>query len=192
MPALPETYHGEGAHVITFNGRDILAVNNEPCGENGVGGFDLYDVTDPAAPKPLVRGFGDQSTETEDDIGNPFMSTEPDPDHGAPQSNHSIFLWQDGAKLYAVTVDNLELHDVDIFDVTNPAAPKFIADIDLVALAEEQNFELVDGTEANGTIFHHDMVVKKIGNVQTMLVSYWDCRLRQAQRQRPDLADVHR
>ncbi len=32
-------------------------------------------------------------------------------------------------------VDNTELHDVDIFDITNPRDPKFIADVDLVALA---------------------------------------------------------
>ena len=71
-------------------------------------------------------------------------------------------------------MDNEELHDVDIFDVTNPAAPKFIADLDLVALADEQNFDLVDSAALGNSIFHHDMVVKKIGNVQTMLVSYWD------------------
>ena len=171
MPALPETYHGEGAHVTTFNGRDILAVNNEPCGENGVGGFDLYDVTNPAQPTTLVQGVGDQSTDEPEGVGlgdTTQVGTE------VPNSNHSIFLWQDGSKLYAVTVDNTELHDVDIFDVTNPAAPEFIADVDLVALADEEGFELIDGAEANGTIFHHDMVVKKIGSVQTMLVSYWD------------------
>ena len=89
-------------------------------------------------------------------------------------SAHSIFLWQDGGKLYAVIVDNTELHDVDIFDVTDPAAPKFIADFDLVALADEQNFDLVDSSAHGDSIFHHDMVVKKIGAVQTMLVSYWD------------------
>ena len=91
-----------------------------------------------------------------------------------PNSAHSIFLWQDAGKLYAVIVDNTELHDVDIFDVTTPAAPKFIGDFDLVALADEQNFDLVDSSALGNSIFHHDVVVKKIGAVQTMLVSYWD------------------
>ena len=91
-----------------------------------------------------------------------------------PSSAHSIFLWEDKDKLYAVIVDNLELHDVDIFDVTDPTAPKFIADVDLVALADEQNFDLIDNSALGNSIFHHDVVVKKIGNVQTMLVSYWD------------------
>ena len=171
VAALPETYHGEGAHVVTFNGRDILAVNNEPCGEKGVGGFDLYDVTNPAAPKPLVRGAGDQSSDEPEGVG--LGDTTQDPT-AVPTSAHSIFLWQDGGKLYAVIVDNIELHDIDIFDVTDPTAPKFIADIDLVALADEQNFDLIDNSALGNTPFHHDMVVKKIGAVQTMLVSYWD------------------
>ena len=188
MPARTDCYHGEGAHVVTFKGRDILAVNNESCGPTDedaiLGGFELYDVTNPAQPvwltkdaDPLAPGDqmpGDRSTETEADLGNPFMSTEPTPGVNVGTSAHSIFLWQDGAKLYAVIVDNIEFHDVDIFDVTNPAAPEFIADIDLVALAEEQNFDLIDNSAFGNSIFHHDMVVKKIGNVQTMLVSYWD------------------
>ena len=170
VPALPETYHGEGAHVVTFNGRDILAVNNEPCGANGVGGFDLYDVTNPAAPVTLVKGAGDQSS---DDPATGAGDTTQDPTQ-VPNSAHSIFLWQDAGKLYAVIVDNTELHDVDIFDVTTPATPKFIGDFDLVALADEQNFDLVDSSALGNSIFHHDVVVKKIGAVQTMLVSYWD------------------
>ena len=171
VPALPGTYHGEGAHVVSFNGRDILAVNNEPCGANGVGGFDLYDVTNPAQPRALVRGAGDQSSDLPENVGagdTTQVATE------VPNSAHSIFLWQDGSKLYAVIVDNTEFHDVDIFDVTDPSAPQFIADIDLVALAEEQNFDLVDSLGLGNSILHHDMVVKKIGSVQTMLVSYWD------------------
>ena len=171
VPALPETYHGEGAHVVTFNGKDILAVNNEPCGVNGVGGFDLYDVTNPANPVTLVQGAGDQSSDEPAGIG--LGDTEQDP-AVVPNSAHSIFLWQNGPKLYAVIVDNTELHDVDIFDVSNPSAPEFIADIDLVPLAEEQGFDLLDNGANGNAVFHHDMVVKKIGSVQTMLVSYWD------------------
>ena len=171
VPALPGTYHGEGTHVVSFNGRDILAVNNEPCAANGVGGFDLYDVTNPAAPVTLVQGAGDQSPDTPFDAG--LGDTTQDPAE-VPNSAHSIFLWSNNNKLYAVIVDNTELHDVDIFDVTDPTAPQFIADIDLVALSFEQNFELIDNSANGDAIFLHDMVVKKVGNVQTMLASYWD------------------
>ena len=43
-----------------------------------------------------------------------------------------------------------------------------------MALADEQNFDLIDSSALGNSIFHHDVVVKKIGAVQTMLVSYWD------------------
>ena len=85
IPAPEPFYHGEGAHVISvatpqFTG-DILAVNDETYGSNVAsgpmlpgldqlgGGFDLYDVTDPANPVPLVQGAGDQSPEGSDGPG---------------------------------------------------------------------------------------------------------------------------
>ena len=179
VPALADTYHGEGAQARTINttffSGDMLAVNNEPCGTNGVGGFDLYDVSDPANPKILVQGAGDQSPDEppagEDEVG--FADTTQDPAE-VPNSAHSIFIWQAGGNAYAVIVDNTELHDIDIFDITNPRAPKFIADVDLVALADAAGMDII-GNSANGdNIFLHDMVVKDIGGVQTMLVSYWD------------------
>jgi len=164
VPALPETYHGEGAHVATLStpalSGDVLAVNNEPCGPAGVGGFDLYDVSDPANPVPLVRGAGDRSADG---------SLVQDPTE-MPNSTHSVFIWQDGAKAYAVAVDNTELHDVDIFDITDPRNPQFIGDLDLVEL-----FPQIVANSANGnTIFHHDVVVKRIDGRMTMLNSYWD------------------
>jgi hypothetical protein len=165
VPALAQTYHGEGAHTITLNTPafkgDLLAVNNEPCGPQGVGGFDLYDVSDPAKPVTLIQGAGDKSADDGALIQDPAA---------VANSNHSIFIWQDGPRAYAVTVDNTELHDVDIFDITNPRDPEFIADLDLTEL-----FPQIVQNSANGnTIFHHDMVVKRIDGRMTMLNSYWD------------------
>ncbi len=172
VPALPGTYHGEGTHTITLNtpsfSGDLLAVNNEPCNtEIGVGGFDLYDVSDPAHPRILVQGAGDQS---------PDDTSEEQDSEAVPNSAHSIFVWQDGAKAYAVIVDNTEAHDTDIFDITNPREPVFIGDYDLLEIADEQgSLDDIIANSANGdAIFLHDMVVKKIGNTQTMLASYWD------------------
>ncbi len=165
VPALEDTYHGEGAHAITLNTQafsgDVLAVNNEPCGDNGVGGFDLYDVSNPAAPVALVQGAGDQS---------PDDDTEEQDAEETPNSNHSIFIWQDGLRAYAVTVDNTELHDVDIFDITNPRNPAFIADIDLAARFPQ----IAEDPAYGNAVFHHDVVVKRIAGRMTMLVSYWD------------------
>jgi len=90
VPALPQTYHGEGAHAVAvdtpgFRG-DLLAVNNEPCGPNGVGGFDLYDVSNPANPVILVQGAGDRSPEGSL-AQNPAEK---------PNSNHSILSGRTG------------------------------------------------------------------------------------------------
>ncbi|MDA0183943.1 Ig-like domain-containing protein [Solirubrobacter phytolaccae] len=170
VPALEDTYHGEGTHTITldtasFKG-DVLAVNNESCGPVGEGGFDLYDVSDPANPKTLVQAAGDRTPDDDTASGE-------DPSVAA-NSAHSIFIWQDGAKAYAVIVDNTEAHDVDIFDITDPRNPVFVADLDLFEVAEAQDVDIAD-TGANGQLgFLHDMTVKHINGVPVMLASYWD------------------
>jgi hypothetical protein len=165
VAALPGNYHGEGAHVISastrdFNG-DLLAVNNEFCTDTPAsgGGFDLYDVSDPANPQVLVQGFGDRGKEGTMGGSGPIAN-----------DYHSVFLWQAGSKVYLVGVDNVEFHDVDIFDVSNPRAPKPVAEHDLLEL-----FPQIRDASANGDeIFHHDVVVKEIGGRQIMSASYWD------------------
>ena len=173
VAAPAKSYHGEGAHVVTFNGRDILAVNNEPCSYHqpspanpaGPGGFDLIDVTDPFNPVKL----GVPGAPTGGDTG---------PDDGSlvggevPHSNHSTFMWEHANKLYLVTVDNLEIYDVDIFDITKPETPLPVAEYDLLELfpqiADQGNIGSFAGT------FHHDSVVKMIGGKPIALTGYWD------------------
>ena len=176
IPADQPYYHGEGAHVVPldtpqFQG-DILAVNNETYGSNLVdngcapadktgGGFDLYDVSDPTNPIPVVRNAGD--TDEDNDPATPPRAF--------ANSYHSVFVWQDGPRAYLVASDNVELTDVDIFDITDPSAPQFIGDHDLVELFPE----ILDGEEANGSaVFHHDVVVKHIGGRPVMKADYWD------------------
>jgi hypothetical protein len=166
IPALPGNYHGEGAHVISVDTKafkgDLLAVNNEFCTDTPAsgGGFDLYDVTNPADPKILVQGFGDN--------GGEGQLT--GPKDGIVNDYHSVFLWQAGSKAYLVGVDNIELHDVDIFDVSDPARPKPVAEHDLLELFPS----IEDQSANNDEIFHHDMVVKQIDGRQIMSASYWD------------------
>jgi hypothetical protein len=71
IPALPGNFHGEGAQAISvatkaFSG-NLLVSNNEFCTDTPTvgGGFDLYDVTDPAHPHVLVQGAGDRGGEGE-------------------------------------------------------------------------------------------------------------------------------
>ena len=80
------------------------------------GGFDLYDVSEPGRPGDARAGrFGDRSADRPD--GEPFG---PLTGTQTPNSSHSVFIWQDGDKAYAVATDNTEFADVDIFDITNP------------------------------------------------------------------------
>ena len=137
-------------------------MNNEFCADTPAsgGGFDLYDVTDPDEPGDPDPGRGRPRRRGHDDRQRA----------GSANDYHSVFLWQAGAKVYAVGVDNIELHDVDIFDVTNPRNPKPVAEHDLLEL-----FPSIRDQSANGDeIFHHDVVVKEIGGRQIMSASYWD------------------
>ncbi|MDP4505436.1 PA domain-containing protein [Nonomuraea turcica] len=150
---------GEGVQALSidtpaFNG-DILVTNNEVCkGHTGVGGLNIYDVSDPAHPTPLAVGIGDETVAGA----------------GKKDANeiHSVFAWDAGNKAYAVIVDNEEGPDVDILDITNPKKPKVIAEYDL-----DEKFP---GITQRGLdeVFLHDMVVKEIDGKQVMLLSYWD------------------
>jgi hypothetical protein len=179
IPAAFPFYHGEGAHVISvdtpqFKG-DLLAVNNETYGSNFSpsppcattlnrtrGGFDLYDVTDPAHPRTLVQGAGDRSPESSE-VQDPTL---------VGNGYHSVFVWQDGPRAYLVASDNQELADVDIWDITDPRDPEFTKDLNLFNLPEVD--EIVDESARGNLILHHDVVVKRVGGVMRMLVSYWD------------------
>lgn len=164
IPALSGNYHGEGAQVASlktskFKG-DLLAVNNERCAavEEG-GGFDLYDVSNPRKPKTLVQGVGDTGPDDGSLVGD-------EPAHDA----HSVFVWQDGKKAYLFIVDNLELNDVDIFDITNPKKPKPVAEYDLV----EQFPQILDNGALGNLVLFHDGVVKEIDGKQVLQAAYWD------------------
>jgi hypothetical protein len=158
------SYPGEGIqalHIDTpaFNG-DILVTNNEKClgkEQIGFGGMNIYDVSKPSSPTPLVEGVGDSAV----------------PGAGKKDAHeiHSVFAWDAGSKAYAVIVDNEEETDVDIIDITDPKKASLIAEYDL-----DQKFpQILQAAPANLVeVFFHDVVVKEIGGRQVMLLSYWD------------------
>jgi hypothetical protein len=156
------SYPGEGIqalHIETsaFNG-DILVSNNEKCKEPaGFGGLNIYDVSKPSSPTPLVEGLGD--------------STVPGAGKKDAHEIHSVFAWDAGTKAYAVIVDNEEGSDVDIIDITDPKKASLIAEYDL----DETFPQILQAAPANLVeVFFHDVVVKEIGGRQVMLLSYWD------------------
>jgi hypothetical protein len=155
IPSSQDSRPGEGMHVVRittkfFNG-DILAMNNELCGFQGKGGLSLWDVTSPRKPTKLSEHHGDRGFADTNEI-------------------HSAFIWDAGAKAYAVMTDNIEsaLTDVDIMDITNPKRPRLIAEYAL------NNFDIFQPELGLQDSNLHDMVVKKIGNDFIMLLSYWD------------------
>ena len=169
IPSHVDTYAGEGSQVVTLNRPsfkgDLLVYQNEWCPQttNGVGGITLVDVTDPHSPKKLVEGAGD------------FTKRSGGQTNGVPQTKanqtHSAFAWvnEETGKVYVVLVDDLEELDVDIMDITNPSNPKPVSETNL------DQFAQVGPTRPHGdAVFSHDMIVKRIGGRDIMLMSYWD------------------
>lgn len=170
IPTSPGSYAGEGIQVVPmanefFTG-DLLVHQNETCDPALVtdpvlaGGISLWNVTDPRNPQAITLHTGDV---TNDEGGL-------DP---APNTTHSMRVWNDefSKRTYAVLVDNEEATDIDILDITNPAAPVLVNDtLDLTAL-----FGVDQPSPAGLTqIFSHDMDVYKIGRRYVMNMSYWD------------------
>jgi hypothetical protein len=158
IPMPQDTRPGEGMqaiHIETkwFSG-DMLVMNAEACGKNYKGGFMLYDVTNPLKPKTLKEGFGDRT-------------------RSDAHQTHSAFVWQDGPNAYLVAQDEEDLADVDIFDITNPRAPRLISELNLNAFGVAQ--PALNLTDSN----LHDMTVKCMTSGAyadrcIMIASYWD------------------
>lgn len=169
VPSHVDTFSGEGSQVVTMNTPsfkgDLLVYQNEWCPgtTNGVGGISLVDVSNPDRPKKLVEGAGD------------FTKKDGSQSGGVPQTKanqtHSAFAWQSqgNGRWYVVLVDDLEELDVDILDITNPSKPKLVAEYNLDSTAQTG-----PGRPHGDAVFSHDMVVKKIGGKDVMLMSYWD------------------
>ncbi len=171
IPTSVGSYAGEGIQVIRLDNEffsgDLLIHNNETCPfgpapttPNLRGGISLWNVTDPTNPEPVTLHTGD--------FINPAGGTDP-----APNQVHSMRVWTNvfTNRTYAVLVDDEELADVDILDITNPFAPVLVNELDL----DLPPFNVGQATPSNLTAsFIHDMVVEKIGQRYVMSVSYWD------------------
>lgn len=164
-------------HVETghFNG-EILVVTDELCAQfhprlvsnggplvpggplvlggplvPGGGGLSIYDVTDPTKPKVLKRNF-------------------------LLRQNNGIrntFIYQQGDNAYILAVDDVDLRDLIIIDITNPRRPRVITRTgapDWPAL----NFSEIDGA----SVFLHDVWAQENGFGKVIAyLSYWDAGL---------------
>jgi hypothetical protein len=167
IPSLAGEFPGEGVHVMevhtAFFDGDLLLTNNEACSSATptVLGMSIWDVTDPFKPVKLNQ-FGDA-------VPAPSLFST-----GTYHSIHSVQGFTQGNKAYAVMIDNEEgsgapFKDVDIVDITNPAAPVIVAERGL------DDWPGAQSPLANGdTVFHHDVQFKRIGGHDFLAVSYWD------------------
>ena len=61
-------------------------------------------------------------------------------------------------------VDNTEISDADIFDITDPRQPRFIADLDLPELAVDQGVDVVDDDSTiRAGVFRSDVLPSRHG-----------------------------
>ena len=151
-------YVTEGVHALhvetsAFAG-DILVISNEWCNvsgnpENMPGGITIWDITEPTEPKQLVRGFGDFDV------------------HGDRANEaHSAIAWDAGDNAYVAAIDNEELEDVDLFDITDPRNPVLLAETRLPGVH-------VDGYGQEKTSHDYDVLRFPDGSWHLM-VSDWD------------------
>jgi hypothetical protein len=164
LKAAPNSYYTEGMHAIhldtaAFTG-DVLLASVESCGDNrrGTGGgLDIWDITNPNNAKLMSRGSGDYTNDDMSGIVEAF-----------PHDAHSVFGWSDGNKAYAALIDNIDLYDVDILDISNPLAPVLVSE---TGFPEWPNIT----TDAYGDLAtSHDFVAKKFDGAWHLMVAYWD------------------
>ncbi len=166
IPSPPKTRANDVkvAHIETrfFDG-EIMVHSNEGCFNGFVpklnsrggnprfvlpsqGGVAIYDVTNPLKPRALKQNF----------LKFPV---------------HNTFIYQQDDNAYMLVVDDVNVQDVHIVDITKPWSPKEIAvtgqldwptDIDNIGVGE---------------VFLHDVWVQENGSQVIAYLSYWDAGL---------------
>ena len=167
IPTTVGNYAGEGIQVIPMNNAfftgDLLIHQNETCPagpapvQPNVGGISLWDVSTPTSPVPVKLHAGDLAGGI-----NPSAN-----------QTHSMYAWTNefDQRTYVSLIDDEELTDIDILDITNPFNPVLVNDtLDLDALFGVNQTSPTNLTSS----FSHDMHVQKIGQRYVMNMNYWD------------------
>jgi hypothetical protein len=165
IPAKPGTRNNDVkvAHIDTryFSG-EIMVASNEGCGSPflprlhangrggppGQGGVTIWDVSDPTTPRALKQNF------LKFDV-------------------HNTYIYQQGANAYMLVVDDENVQDLTIVDVTKPQSPKVVAVTGQLDWPDDIDVEF--GSTA-GT-FLHDVWVQDNGGTVVAYLSYWDAGL---------------
>ena len=163
IPSPPNTRANDPKvwHIDTssFSG-EILVVSNEVCGNGfiprleaqgvtfggGQGGISIWDVSDPLKPRAMKKNF-------------------------LKFQVHNTFLWQQDDRAYTLVVDDENLRDVHIVDVTKPWSPKEIA------VTGAPDWPDATDNIGLGEVFLHDGWVQEDPEDPTHVyayLSYWD------------------
>ncbi len=163
IPAMPSTRNNDVkvAHLETpsFDG-EILVASNEPCGSvflprlqasgvavtPGQGGVAMWDVSDPTKPRALKQNYLDFPV-------------------------HNTYIWQDGDNAYMLVVDDVNVQDLHIVDITKPQSPKEIA------VTGQNDWPSGIDNIGDSEVFLHDVWVQENGGQQIAYLSYWDAGL---------------
>lgn len=165
IPAKPGTRNNDVkvARIDTahFSG-DILVASNEECGSPflprlrangaangpGQGGLSIWDVTDPTKPRALKQNYLDFGV-------------------------HNTFIWQQGANAYMLVVDDVNVQDVHIVDITKPQSPREIAVTGQLDWPADIAAEFGD----TAAVFLHDAWVQENEGRAIAYLAYWDAGL---------------
>ena len=163
IPSPPNTRANDVkvAHIETmfFTG-DVLIHSNEFCGNGfiprlvsrggafapGNNGIAIYDVTNPLKPKVLKQNF-------------------------LKFQVHNTYIYQQGDQAYALVVDDENLRDVHIIDITKPQAPKEIA------VTGAPDWPPGIDNIGFGEVFLHDVWAQENDGQVIAYLSYWDAGL---------------
>jgi hypothetical protein len=101
--------------AASMNSGDILVHSNELCAGGGRGGFEIYNIDDPANPVALA------SVQT-DDVNAFLRDNFGYVDFGV----HNLFLFTQGTNDYVGAVVESEFGNFQIFDITDPSIPVLV------------------------------------------------------------------
>lgn len=165
IPAKPGTRNNDVkvAHLETpFFSGEVLVASNEGCNSPflprvrangagsppGQGGVAIWDVTNPTKPKALKQNF----------LGFDV---------------HNTFIWQQGTSAYMMVVDDINVQDVHVVDITKPRSPKEIAVTGRLDWPADIAAEFGD----TAATFLHDMWVQENDGRVIAYLAYWDAGL---------------
>ncbi|MDH3713851.1 MAG: hypothetical protein OET44_08410 [Gammaproteobacteria bacterium] len=107
--------------VAGMNSGDVLVHSNEVCGPSGVGGFEIFNVDDPANPTHLATVTINESDLNT--ISPLFFAPGSLDDVGV----HNLWLFTQGTKDYVAATSEGAFDNFRIYDITDPGSPVLVS-----------------------------------------------------------------